>query len=222
MPRRPVIGITLELEDNLILQVEKGIRAPLQEAGAFVHHPAARHAAARAGHGARPDRRRRLLRRCRRRPVVVRPRAVRAKTVAVPPVHDAFEITLARRALELGMPVLGLCRGAQVLAVADGGTLTQDVRDAARGRVAPCVGLVRHRPRATRRARSRDPVRARLAGRRVDRRRPAEGELVPPPVRQHDRLAPASGGLDAGRRDRGDRAPRRRRLRGRACSGTTR
>ena len=48
-------------------------------------------------------------------------------TVAVPPVHDTFEITLARRALELGMPVLGLCRGAQVLAVADGGTLTQDV-----------------------------------------------------------------------------------------------
>ena len=36
MPRRPVIGITLELEDNLVLQVEKGIRAPLQEEGAFV------------------------------------------------------------------------------------------------------------------------------------------------------------------------------------------
>ena len=37
--------------------------------------PAARHTDPRAGHGARDDRRRGLLRRCRRRPVVVRPRA---------------------------------------------------------------------------------------------------------------------------------------------------
>ena len=36
MPRRPVIGITLEFEDNLILEVEKGLRAPLQEEGALV------------------------------------------------------------------------------------------------------------------------------------------------------------------------------------------
>jgi putative glutamine amidotransferase len=40
---------------------------------------------------------------------------------------DAFEIGLARAALERGVPVLGICRGAQVLAVADGGRLTQDV-----------------------------------------------------------------------------------------------
>ena len=38
-----------------------------------------------------------------------------------------FEVELARRALDRGMPVMGVCRGIQVMAVADGGTLTQDV-----------------------------------------------------------------------------------------------
>jgi putative glutamine amidotransferase len=41
--------------------------------------------------------------------------------------HDAFEIELTRQALDRDMPVLGLCRGSQVLSVADGGRLTQDV-----------------------------------------------------------------------------------------------
>ena len=41
--------------------------------------------------------------------------------------QDAFELALARGALRRGMPVLGICRGSQVLAVADGGALTQDV-----------------------------------------------------------------------------------------------
>lgn len=124
--RRPVIGITLELDDHLVNDVEKGMRRPMQDEGAMVValprdtplseldyvldlidgvvfsggadvHPSW------YGHDQYE------------------------LTVAVPEAHDLFEITLARRALELGMPVLGLCRGAQVLAVADGGTLTQDV-----------------------------------------------------------------------------------------------
>jgi putative glutamine amidotransferase len=41
------------------------------------------------------------------------------------PSLDAFELAIARAALERGMPVLGICRGAQALNVACGGTLHQ-------------------------------------------------------------------------------------------------
>jgi putative glutamine amidotransferase len=45
----------------------------------------------------------------------------------ISPERDRFELTLARRALELDMPVLGICRGIQTLAVAAGGTIYQDI-----------------------------------------------------------------------------------------------
>src|SRR5918993_868677 len=41
------------------------------------------------------------------------------------PSLDAFELELARAALERGMPLLGICRGSQALNVACGGTLHQ-------------------------------------------------------------------------------------------------
>ncbi len=41
--------------------------------------------------------------------------------------RDEFEIRLVRAALRRGLPVLAVCRGLQVLAVALGGTLHQDV-----------------------------------------------------------------------------------------------
>src|SRR5215208_940552 len=41
------------------------------------------------------------------------------------PSLDAFELALARAALERGIPLLGICRGAQALNVACGGTLHQ-------------------------------------------------------------------------------------------------
>ena len=46
------------------------------------------------------------------------------------PGRDEFEIDLARRAMEAGVPVLAICRGAQVLNVASGGTLVQDIPSA--------------------------------------------------------------------------------------------
>jgi putative glutamine amidotransferase len=41
--------------------------------------------------------------------------------------RDEFEIALARAAVERGVPLLAICRGMQVLNVAMGGTLVQDI-----------------------------------------------------------------------------------------------
>jgi putative glutamine amidotransferase len=42
-------------------------------------------------------------------------------------VRDSLELDIARRAIRDGLPLLGICRGVQVLAVAAGGSLWQDV-----------------------------------------------------------------------------------------------
>lgn len=46
------------------------------------------------------------------------------------PGRDEFEIDLARRAMQDDVPLLAICRGAQVLNVAAGGTLVQDIPSA--------------------------------------------------------------------------------------------
>jgi putative glutamine amidotransferase len=46
------------------------------------------------------------------------------------PGRDEFEIDLARRAMEANLPLLAICRGSQVLNVAAGGTLVQDIPSA--------------------------------------------------------------------------------------------
>ncbi|HAA38098.1 MAG TPA: peptidase C26 [Firmicutes bacterium] len=45
----------------------------------------------------------------------------------VQPDRDSMELALVRAALQSKMPLLGICRGAQVLAVAAGGSLYQDL-----------------------------------------------------------------------------------------------
>lgn len=59
----------------------------------------------------------------------------------VQPERDSMEIYLARRALADGLPVLGICRGAQVLNISAGGTLYQDLQGVAalqHNQRAPC------------------------------------------------------------------------------------
>ncbi len=126
MVRRPRIGVTLELDDPMLIPVERNLRTPMAEAGAIVV--------------AIP----------RDTPVADIPELLEdldgllisggqdvdpahygeerhASVDTVPAEHDAFELRLARTALEQGIPILGICRGSQVLAVADGGALTQDI-----------------------------------------------------------------------------------------------
>jgi len=50
-----------------------------------------------------------------------------AKLAPTDPDRDAFELELVERALDQGLPILGMCRGVQMLNVALGGTLVQDV-----------------------------------------------------------------------------------------------
>jgi putative glutamine amidotransferase len=60
------------------------------------------------------------------------------ETVGFNPDRDRFEIALARRAGELEIPLLGVCRGMQIINIAFGGSLDQHIPDR--------LGHQRHRP----------------------------------------------------------------------------
>jgi len=53
--------------------------------------------------------------------------SVHTRAGARPSKRDQMEIDLINRAWELGIPVLGICRGAQLLCALNGGSLYQDV-----------------------------------------------------------------------------------------------
>jgi len=53
--------------------------------------------------------------------------AVHPATVEVAPERDEFEIALVKEARRIGLPIFAICRGVQVLNVAFGGTLVQDI-----------------------------------------------------------------------------------------------
>lgn len=50
-----------------------------------------------------------------------------ATTRVVPAARDRFELAVARLCLSSGLPLLAICRGLQVMNVACGGTLVQDI-----------------------------------------------------------------------------------------------
>jgi putative glutamine amidotransferase len=54
---------------------------------------------------------------------------IHPKTYDVHPLRDRFELDLMTRAIERDLPVFCICRGIQILNVACGGTLFQDVPD---------------------------------------------------------------------------------------------
>ena len=60
-------------------------------------------------------------------------------TGEISPLRDQLEIFIAREAVRSGKPILGICRGIQVLNVALGGTLYQDIHSQIKDRV-----LIKH------------------------------------------------------------------------------
>lgn len=54
---------------------------------------------------------------------------VHPTTYGISPLRDRFEFALLREALDRNLPILGICRGIQVLNVGLGGTLYQDIAD---------------------------------------------------------------------------------------------
>ena len=58
-------------------------------------------------------------------------------SVLMPRARSEADIALARRALEINKPVLGICGGAQLINIVAGGTLYQDLR-------AQCPGCLAH------------------------------------------------------------------------------
>ncbi|MFZ5352224.1 MAG: gamma-glutamyl-gamma-aminobutyrate hydrolase family protein [Bacillota bacterium] len=52
---------------------------------------------------------------------------IEVENILVSEKRDSFEIKLARKAFAAGVPILGICRGMQLLNVAAGGALYQDI-----------------------------------------------------------------------------------------------
>ena len=132
--------------------------------------------------------------------------------------RDAFELALAKLALAKDTPLLAVCRGLQVVNVAAGGTLIQDipsqVNQALGHQVDSPPFAIAHEVWVD----AGHDARARDAG-RAGRRRGAAGEQPSPSGGREDRRRVHHLGHRARRRRRGHRASRGALLR-RACSGT--
>ena len=62
-------------------------------------------------------------------PSIYGERRASRRSIAAEPGRDEYELELVRRAVEADLPLLAICRGIQVLNVARGGTLIQDIPD---------------------------------------------------------------------------------------------
>lgn len=93
------------------------------------------------------------------------------ETIGCVPERDAFEIALVRAAIARDLPLLGICRGMQIMAVACGGTLHQHLPD--------LLGASTHDPGGDQFG---DHVVATVPGSLVQR---AEGDQVPVHCHHH-------------------------------------
>jgi len=64
--------------------------------------------------------------------------------VEVNPARDEFEIGLVSEARRRGLPILGICRGVQILNVACGGSLVQDIPSQVTGAIAHSFKVPQH------------------------------------------------------------------------------
>ena len=168
-PRRPLIGVTTQT-----LQAIDGI--PAGAAAVVGDEPALCPFAGRRRRGAGPRFRCSATTpaRCARSTIGSTAFSFRAASISTPPsianrrhellgrldpARDVTELTITRWALEDQKPFLGLCRGLQVLSVALGGTLWQDITQrTTRFRKARLLPQRRIRPRSSRPPRRRSAV----------------------------------------------------------------
>lgn len=71
--------------------------------------------------------------------------AVHPAVVDIEPERDAFEVALVQEARTRRLPILAICRGIQLLNVACGGTLVQDIRSQSAGASDHLLALPAHK-----------------------------------------------------------------------------
>ena len=139
------------------------------------------------------------------------------------PGRDEFELSLVAEARRRGLPIFAICRGVQVLNVACGGTLVQDIPSQLPGALEHSVKVPPHEAYSLAHEvwidkdtlLSKPDGRTAWIGRHVRREQPAS-----PGGEARGRRLPGLG-HGARRRHRGDRGSRRR-ASASACSGTRR